>query len=440
MTDLPPGWAWASIGEITTTSLGKMLDKKRATGLHPTPYLRNINVRWGSFALDDVASMDIRPEELDRVLARPGDLIACEGGEPGRAAVWRGPEPVALQKALHRIRPSAAISSSYLMHFLHHAALSRALEPMFTGTTIKHLPQEKLRMVMVPLPPRPEQDRIVLAIDEHLSRVGAAEEAVGAAERRIAALEKSILTSCSLTTDPPPNWEVVTVAEAGQVGLGLQRSPKRHSGPNMRPYLRVANVFEDRIEATDLMSMDMSDEEWERYKLIDGDVLLNEGQSPEFLGRPAIYRGEPAEVAFTNSLIRFRANEGVDPEWALLVFRSHMHNRRFMRESQITTNIAHLAAGRFKTVEFPLPPLAEQRARVLEARAALDVCGRLRSEMTAARHRAGSLRRAILAAAFTGKLAPRDPTEVPALALLDLVPGSGDAPPSTKQNRKVTPS
>ncbi|RBJ10509.1 hypothetical protein DRA43_02480 [Micromonospora provocatoris] len=128
----------------------------------------------------------------------------------------------------------------------------------------------------------------------------------------------------------------------------------------MRPYLRVANVFEDRIDTSDLKEMDFSDV-FERYKLEPGDVLLNEGQSPELLGRPAIYRGVPENVAFTNTLLRFRAGPAVLPEWALAVFRRHMHSRRFVREARITTNIAHLSASRLKSVEFPVPPLDEQR-------------------------------------------------------------------------------
>lgn len=179
MSDLPPGWEWTTIGEVAATSLGKMLDQKQATGKHRTPYLRNINVRWGSFDLSDLAGMDIRPDELDRVLAHQGDVIACEGGEPGRAAVWTGPGTIALQKALHRIQPSEAIVPAYLALLLQHMAMSQKLERFFTGTTIKHLPQEKLRLVGVPLPPRAEQERIVAAIEEHLSRLDAAEAGVG---------------------------------------------------------------------------------------------------------------------------------------------------------------------------------------------------------------------------------------------------------------------
>lgn len=128
----------------------------------------------------------------------------------------------------------------------------------------------------------------------------------------------------------------------------------------MRSYLRVANVFENRIDTADLKQMDFSGT-FDRYTLEPGDVLLNEGQTPELLGRPAIYRGDPPGVAFTNTLLRFRAGPNVLPEWALIVFRRHMHSGRFTRESRITTNIAHLSAGRFKAVEFPVPPLSEQK-------------------------------------------------------------------------------
>jgi type I restriction enzyme, S subunit len=159
----------------------------------------------------------------------------------------------------------------------------------------------------------------------------------------------------------PREWTMSTVGQVGEVSLGRQRRPRYHQGEGMRPYLRVANVFEDRIDTTDVMQMTFSDEEFERYRLRPGDVLLNEGQSPHLLGRPAIYRGQPPDVAFTNTLIRFRPRSMVTPEWALAVFRHHMRSRRFMRESRITTNIAHLSAKRFSTVEFPVPPLAEQR-------------------------------------------------------------------------------
>ena len=224
-------------------------------------------------------------------------------------------------------------------------------------------------MAAVPfvLPPTAEQKRIVAAIEEHFSRLDAVDASLSVAEARCQALARSVIVG-SIPKALPEDWLLTTVAEAGETGLGRQRSPKYHSGTNMKPYLRVANVFEDRIDTASIMEMHFEESDFEKYQLREGDVLLNEGQSPELLGRPAIYRGEPPETAFTNSLIRFVPGPGVTSEWALLVFRRHMHAGRFMRESRITTNIAHLALGRFRTVEFPIPPFETQNELVSLAR------------------------------------------------------------------------
>ncbi len=129
----------------------------------------------------------------------------------------------------------------------------------------------------------------------------------------------------------------------------------------MRPYLRVANVYEDRIDTSDVAEMNFTPAEFERYALTVGDVLLNEGQSLELVGRPALYRGEVEGACFQNTLVRFRAGKAVLPKFALLVFRSYLHNQRFQRIARWTTNIAHLGAERFAKLEFPVPPIPEQR-------------------------------------------------------------------------------
>lgn len=96
----------------------------------------------------------------------------------------------------------------------------------------------------------------------------------------------------------PSGWAWTTVAEIGEVKLGRQRSPKDHHGPHMRPYLRVANVYEDRIDLSDVLSMNFSPAEYEIFRLQYGDVLLNEGQSLHLCGRPAIYRTKCQERVF----------------------------------------------------------------------------------------------------------------------------------------------
>ncbi|WFF06222.1 restriction endonuclease subunit S [Micromonospora sp. WMMD1076] len=418
MTKLPVGWIKTTLGEIANTSLGKMLDRGKSSDENPRPYLRNINVQWGRIDQSDVLFMDISPDQEERFRLRDGDLLVCEGGEVGRCAVWRGGnEYIAFQKALHRVRPLGAIEPLYLRYLLEDLSRRKVLDSWATGSTIKHLPQEQLRQLPILLPPLAEQNRLVAALEDHLSRCDAAKSSVSAAGLRLRRLKKRLLID-SVPLRPVAGWRLCTVAEAGSVDLGRQRHPDWHSGPDMRPYLRVANVFEDRIDLTDVMEMNFPPPVFEKFRLREGDILLNEGQSPELLGRPAMYRGVPTDVAFTNSLLRFRADEGVDPEWALLVFRRHMHAGRFSREVRITTNIAHLSAGRFKAIEFPVPPLAEQRAIVSRTKEVLAGLDRLSDAIRQVERQADNLRASLLAEAFAGRLVPQDPDDEPASELL----------------------
>lgn len=221
--------------------------------------------------------------------------------------------------------------------------------------------------------------------------------------------------------DLPSGWQWKLIKEVGNVQLGRQRAPRYHFGPNLHPYLRVQNIFEDKIELSDVMEMDFAPEDFEKYQLKYGDILLNEGQSPELLGRPAMYRDELPGVCFTNTLIRFRAFEMVNRDFALLVFRHYMHNGRFTQEGKITTNIAHLSATRFSNIEFPLPPLDEQQAIVERAHSLLELADHFENRYDRCLSQVNQLVPEILSQAFRGKLVAQNPNDEPASILLERI-------------------
>ena len=164
--ELPASWAWVNVGAVAVARLGKMLDKAKNKGT-PRKYLRNINVRWFDFDLSDLLEMRFEDSELPEFTLQFGDVLICEGGEPGRAAVWDGREDdIYFQKAIHRIRFLNIVDSSFFVKALRASADDGRLAEYFTGTGIKHFTGKGLAGYLFPLPPLPEQHRIVVKVDE----------------------------------------------------------------------------------------------------------------------------------------------------------------------------------------------------------------------------------------------------------------------------------
>ena len=166
---LPDKWVWARFGETGYTRLGKMLDKAKNQGLKKK-YLRNTNVQWWSFDLEELKELMLEENELKEYSVNYGDLLICEGGEPGRCAVWRDEDSeMYIQKAIHRHRPLGGISPDYLKICLTVDFHSGRLSQLFTGTTIKHLPGDNLAKYVIPLPPIKQQCKIVEKVNEFMA-------------------------------------------------------------------------------------------------------------------------------------------------------------------------------------------------------------------------------------------------------------------------------
>jgi type I restriction enzyme S subunit len=160
----------------------------------------------------------------------------------------------------------------------------------------------------------------------------------------------------------PEDWEVRSVGSTGEVLTGKALAS---NGPGrQRPYLRTKNVLDGRIDISDVLTMPMTDPQFSHFMLVPGDVLLNEGQSLEFVGRCAMYRGEyPEPCAMQNQLLRYRARSGVSADFAAHLFRFSQQTGVFARIALQTTSIAHLGSRRFERLLLAWPPTeAEQRA------------------------------------------------------------------------------
>jgi len=186
--EIPRSWCWVRVGAVSEARLGKMLDKAKNKGT-PRPYLRNINVRWFDFDLSDVLLMPFEDSELEEYSLRFGDVLICEGGEPGRAAVWdERTQGIFFQKAIHRVRFAAFVNSNFFVRALKASADDGRLAKSFTGTGIKHFTGRGLDGYAFPLPPLAEQRRIVAKVDALMAicdRLEASLTATAATRRRL---------------------------------------------------------------------------------------------------------------------------------------------------------------------------------------------------------------------------------------------------------------
>lgn len=195
LPELPEGWGWIRFHNIVLEScLGKMLDKSNNVGT-PIPYLRNINVRWGSFDLSDLLNMRFEEGEKERYGLQPGDLIICEGGEPGRCAIWKqNNSDMRIQKALHRVRfPTKSIANKFAYYFMLFSSSNGHLSKFFTGTTIKHLTGKGLANLEFPVCSIAEQNQIVQQIESRLSVAEKLEQDIEDGLKQAEALRQSLL-------------------------------------------------------------------------------------------------------------------------------------------------------------------------------------------------------------------------------------------------------
>lgn len=170
--EIPAHWGMPTVSMNFDLKLGKMLNPDAAGGPNQYPYLRNINVQWDRFDLEDLATMDFSASERAQLELLEGDVLVCEGGEVGRAAVWSGsPTDCYFQKAVHRLRPRNGANGRFLMYCLRAAAERSVFSVEGNTSTIVHLTGEQLAVHRFPWPPENEQEEIVRALDDEGRRL-----------------------------------------------------------------------------------------------------------------------------------------------------------------------------------------------------------------------------------------------------------------------------
>lgn len=214
----------------------------------------------------------------------------------------------------------------------------------------------------------------------------------------------------------PDGWARVRLDEVAEVRLGRQRSPKNHSGDQMRPYLRAANVTWQGLDLSDVNEMNFTDAEIETYRLRDGDLLLSEASgSPGEVGKPAVWRGQMSgDVCFQNTLLRVRPERGVDSDYLYFRLLHDCLSGRFAASAR-GVGIHHLGAAALATLDLTLPPTGEQRRIATALEHQFRSLSAVETAVRRQRQKLAVLRRGVLAAGTDGDLTDRTGDDASAL-------------------------
>ena len=380
---MPATWYVQRLCEVFETQLGKMLSQKARIGNAPKPYLRNKNVQWGRIDVSDMLYMDFDERETEKFRLRAGDLLVCEGGEPGRAAIWSGILPECFyQKALHRLRPrDERIRSEFMSYWLR---FSFDLQNLYgvagASSTIAHLPEVQLKSLPIPVPPLPEQRKIADVL-------GLVQRAVEQQERLIALtteLKKSLLHKLfteGLRGEPqkqteigrvPESWEQCTLEEAGEVIYGIQAAVAKNLKPVGTMILTNKNITLDgKIVLEKINYFVLKTKRHHETVLKKGDLLFNwRSGSKEHVGKTAYFDLAGAFV-HSSFILRIRPSDEVTGRYLFYYLNFLRESGVFLKKQTFSVN-AKFNKSAINELPTYLPGEEERRDIV----AALDAVGK----------------------------------------------------------------
>lgn len=364
-------WQWRPLGDLFDIGAGKTMSEAARAGADKVPFLRTSNVFWDQIDLSEVDEMAMSPSELEGKSLKRGDLLVCEGGEIGRAAVWDGQIALmSFQNHLHRLRPRRPdVDPQFYVYFLQSAFTQLGIfEGAGNKTTIPNLSRNRLAALDVPLPPFAEQRGAADALRAVRAAVALQAMAMATAtELKRAAMRD--LFSRGLNSEEqketeigvmPMSWDVVSLGSLGRVGNGS--TPKKtvpsYWEGGTYPWLTSAKVYDREIVAADQFVTQDALRECHLPRIAPGAVLIAITGQGKTLGNCAVLRTE----ATVSQHIAYLATDTsrADPSFIRGYLETQYESLRQVASGGGSTKGA-LTCAFLRELPLPLPSLEEQR-------------------------------------------------------------------------------
>jgi len=300
-------------------------------------------------------------------LVKPGDILVGLSGTI-ITKIWNGPKGLLNQRVV-KLKNFRDANKKFVFYALIEP-LKRLSEELFRSA-VKNVLKHHLYNLEIPLPPLPIQQKIVSILDTIQSAIEVQEKIMEKAKE----LKKSMMAELFKYGAPsfrkgrklkkteigeiPENWDVVRLGEVVEkIQYGISKKGQREGE---YPILRMNNLMEGQINTQDLQFVDLTKDEFDKFKLIKGDIIFNRTNSIELVGKTALFDLE-RDFVFASYLLRIRVNIlKLLPQFLNWYFNWGKSQERLKKLASRGASQVNISATRLRTFQIPLPPLPEQR-------------------------------------------------------------------------------
>ena len=325
----------------------------------------------------------------------PGTLLVAMYGSIGKLGITG--ISCCTNQAIAFARELYGVTTKYMYYYL--SMIKSQLISKGKGGTQKNISLSVLNSIEVIVPPVEEQEHIVARIEEMFSELDAGVETLKKTKAQLAAYRQAVLKDAFNN----PSWEKLKISKIGDVCLGRQRSPKNVSKDYPTKYIRAANITENGLALDDILEMEFTPPEREKYYLQTGDIVVSEASgSISQVGKPAVWNNEIDNCCFQNTVIRLRLVNDL-PQYVCWYLK-YLYLSGAIAMIAGGVGINHLGANKFSNIEVPIPPKETQEKIVEAIEARFSACESIEQTVDAALQQAEAMRQSILKEAFEGRV------------------------------------
>ncbi|RWP94189.1 restriction endonuclease subunit S [Mesorhizobium sp.] len=450
MSELPDGWQEVPLSEVTD-KIGSGATPKGGHTVYAssgTPFIRSQNVHYSGFTDVGLAHLDdLQARKLDGVTVRSDDvLLNITGASIGRVTV--APERMdgaRVNQHVAIIRPVEGIEAAFVARFLASPPMQQFIVAENYGVTRQALTKAMIEEIKLPLPPLPEQRRIVAKIDSLTGKSRRARDHLDHIPRLVEKYKQAVLAAAfrgDLTrewrtgfVDEDREWAQTELERVADVGTGAtpKRGNARYYDGGTIPWVTSGSVNRAVVDDAEERVTENAIRETNCKVYPAGTLLMAMYGEGKTRGKVAVL-GIAAATNQALAAIRVYVDGPADRNFVLWYLRSQYLELRDQAAGGVQPN---LNLGIIKRLPLFLPPKPEQHQIVRKIEIAMDWIDRLASDATSARKLIDRLDQAVLAKAFRGEFVPQDPTDEPASMLLERIRAERSAAPKVKQGRRA---